>query len=255
MVYDSVLFTLNTPRVAGAFETAQERGGLTQELVILVILIVIALALILMCGFMGRRKEEEVGEGVGRAKTELKPVQAEPVTKEAGVAKPEGPVVTSEPAPKLAEPFEVQEPVAPSEPVTKLAEPSEVRESVAPSEPVSKPAEPSEVRESIAPSEPVSKLAEPPVEKVKPATAASRPDDLKVVEGIGPKVSRLLNEAGIFTFAQLAEADPVHLKQILDAAKLTMMNPESWPEQARLAANGDWDGLKVMQDQLKGGRH
>ena len=236
MVYDNVLFTLNTPLVAGAFEAAQERGGLTQELVILVILIVIALALILMCGFMGRRKEEEVGEEVGKAKTELKPLQAEPVIKEARVAKPEGPVVTSEPAPKLAEPFEVREPVVPSEPEVELAERFDVRE-------------------TAMPLEPEAEIAEPFVEKAKPVPVSSRPDDLKVVEGIGPKVSRLLNEAGIFTFAQLAEADPVDLKQILDAAKLTMMNPESWPEQARLAANGAWDGLKAMQDQLKGGRH
>ena len=80
------------------------------------------------------------------------------------------------------------------------------------------------------------------------------PDDLVKLEGIGPKVARVLNDAGITTFAALANADPEVLQKTLSAAGLQMMNPEGWIEQARLAANGDWAGLEKLQSELKGGR-
>ncbi len=79
-------------------------------------------------------------------------------------------------------------------------------------------------------------------------------DDLVILEGIGPKVAQVLKEAGIATFAALAEADPVKVQEILNAAGLQMMNPAGWIEQAKLAAKGDLEGLKKLQDELKGGR-
>lgn len=79
-------------------------------------------------------------------------------------------------------------------------------------------------------------------------------DDLKVIEGIGPRVASLLNEAGITTFAQLASLGVEELDSILDAAKLQMMDPATWAEQAKLAAAGEWDALERLQDVLKGGR-
>ena len=93
-----------------------------------------------------------------------------------------------------------------------------------------------------------------------PATLAAEPppgklDDLKRIEGIGPKISGLLQAAGIRTFAQLAETDVSRLKQILEEADITALaDPTTWPEQARLAAAGDWEGLTALQDRLKGGR-
>ena len=80
------------------------------------------------------------------------------------------------------------------------------------------------------------------------------PDDLQRIEGIGPKVSRVLNEAGITTFASLAKANPAQIQQVLNAAGLQMMNPEGWIEQASLAARGDWEGLQRLQGELRGGR-
>ena len=79
-------------------------------------------------------------------------------------------------------------------------------------------------------------------------------DDLTVLEGIGPKVSSLLNAAGIATYTQLAAADPAHLTEVLRAAGLSMMDPATWPQQAALAAAGKWDDLKALTSQLKGGR-
>lgn len=86
------------------------------------------------------------------------------------------------------------------------------------------------------------------------AAAAPMADDLTIVEGIGPKVAALLKEAGITTFRQLADANVGHLEELLREAGLRMMNPATWPEQARLAALGDHEGLQQLQDSLKGGR-
>ena len=79
-------------------------------------------------------------------------------------------------------------------------------------------------------------------------------DDLKRIEGIGPKISGLLQAAGIATFAKLASTDVVHLLQIVRDAGITIADPTTWPEQAALAAEGEWEQLEVLQEALKGGR-
>ncbi len=80
-------------------------------------------------------------------------------------------------------------------------------------------------------------------------------DDLKRIEGIGPVMERVLNEAGITTFADLAARTPAELRAILDAAGVRRItNPETWPEQAKLAAEGRWEELAALQSTLKGGR-
>jgi len=86
------------------------------------------------------------------------------------------------------------------------------------------------------------------------STVAPEPDDLKRIEGIGPKTSKVLNEAGILTFAQLAEAEVDRLVQIVQEAGLRLVDPHTWPEQAKLAAAGDWAALDTLQDELDGGR-
>jgi hypothetical protein len=80
-------------------------------------------------------------------------------------------------------------------------------------------------------------------------------DDLTVIEGIGPKIARTLEAAGIGTFRELASAEVSRLVEILSQDRnLRMHNPESWPEQARLAAAGEWAALQTMQAGLRGGR-
>ena len=80
------------------------------------------------------------------------------------------------------------------------------------------------------------------------------PDDFKKLEGIGPKVAALLKENGITTFAQLSETSVERLNEILEANKLQMMHPGSWPQQAKLAADNDWEALEKFQDELQSGR-
>lgn len=89
-----------------------------------------------------------------------------------------------------------------------------------------------------------------------PAAAPAPPvgDDLKRIEGIGPKIANLLKEAGITTFTHLANTEVSHLEQLLDEADLRLANPDTWPEQAKLAAAGDWEALATLQEDLKGGR-
>ena len=82
----------------------------------------------------------------------------------------------------------------------------------------------------------------------------SREDDLTKIEGIGPKVEQVLKNAGIRSYKALSTADAERVKSVLYAAGLQMMNPQGWIEQADLAARGDWDALKKLQDDLKGGR-
>jgi predicted flap endonuclease-1-like 5' DNA nuclease len=86
------------------------------------------------------------------------------------------------------------------------------------------------------------------------AAAVAPPDDLTLIEGIGPKVQSLLQGAGIRLFGQLAKADLEGLQELVRAAGMAMMDPSSWPEQAQLAAEGKTDELAKLQEELKGGR-
>ncbi len=79
-------------------------------------------------------------------------------------------------------------------------------------------------------------------------------DDLTELEGIGPKVARVLNKIGIASYSDLALADPVEIQKALDAAGMHYMNPAGWIEQAKLAATDDREGLAKLQNELRGGR-
>jgi predicted flap endonuclease-1-like 5' DNA nuclease len=101
--------------------------------------------------------------------------------------------------------------------------------------------------------------AKKPVAKkatAKKATAKTANDDLKKIEGIGPKIAGLFAEAGITTFEGLATAKKAKLESVLEAAgpRYKMHDPTTWTEQAKLAADGKWDELAVLQKELKGGK-
>lgn len=91
-----------------------------------------------------------------------------------------------------------------------------------------------------------------------PAPAPASPprrDDLKVIEGIGPKIEKLLNNAGYLTFRSVAAADPKALAAILEQAgpRFALARTETWPEQARLLADNEMEAFKKLTDELKGG--
>ena len=89
-----------------------------------------------------------------------------------------------------------------------------------------------------------------------PSGKKAKVDDLKVIEGIGPKIAQLFNDAGINTWQDLADAEVDQLNAILAEAgsRHQMHDPTTWPKQAALAANGQWEELEQYQEDLKGGR-
>ena len=72
------------------------------------------------------------------------------------------------------------------------------------------------------------------------------PDDLKVVEGIGPKCEEALKAGGITSWKELADSTPEKITEILTAAEGNFSGqvPTTWPKQAAMAVAGQWDELE-----------
>ncbi|MCB0448981.1 MAG: 50S ribosomal protein L21 [Confluentibacter sp.] len=85
------------------------------------------------------------------------------------------------------------------------------------------------------------------------AKATGKADDLKKVEGIGPKIAETLAAAGITTFAELAKSTPEKIAEIIADVRGNHVT-DTWPAQAKLAAEGKWDELAKWQDELNGGK-
>ncbi len=101
------------------------------------------------------------------------------------------------------------------------------------------------------------------VKVVKDYTAASAlfgkkitEDDLKLVEGIGPKIEELFHAAGLKTWLSVAQTEPAALKEILVAAgeRFQMHDPATWPKQCQLMVDDKWAALKKYQEELDGGK-
>lgn len=126
-------------------------------------------------------------------------------------------------------------------------------------------------RESMIPLDTLEQMPDPPQapapepEKTEPEQTSEQPvvavldgprDDLKIVEGIGPKIEQLLFKAGITTYGHLAATSVQQLKDILSTAgpRYAMHDPGTWSAQALLAANGEWENLTAYQDFLNAGK-
>ncbi len=83
-----------------------------------------------------------------------------------------------------------------------------------------------------------------------------RENDLTVVEGIGPKISELFNNNGVNTWLSLAQCSVSKCQEILNSGgkRFEIHKPGSWPDQAKMAADGNWQQLKDWQDKLDGGK-
>lgn len=81
-------------------------------------------------------------------------------------------------------------------------------------------------------------------------------DNLTKIEGIGPKIASLLNDANIHSFKDLSEATVEALQEVLDNAgsRYRVHNPGTWAKQAAMAFAGNWEELKAYQDKLDGGK-
>ncbi|ARV09856.1 50S ribosomal protein L21 [Winogradskyella sp. PC-19] len=125
-----------------------------------------------------------------------------------------------------------------------------------------KKAAPKKETKKAEPKKVEAKAAAPKAEKAAPKKAAAKPaakkatgkaDDLKKIEGIGPKIASTLVEAGIATFADLAKTKPAAISEIIAGVRGNHVT-DTWPKQAKLAADGNWDELKKWQDELDGGK-
>lgn len=96
--------------------------------------------------------------------------------------------------------------------------------------------------------------AAPPPAVIEEKPAAAVPDDLTLIEGIGPKSAEALRDAGITTFAQIAQMSPEELEKAVKDRKVRLVGgTETWPMQAKLAAEGNRKALQELQGRLKGG--
>lgn len=81
------------------------------------------------------------------------------------------------------------------------------------------------------------------------------PDDLTVIEGIGPKIAELCVGIGIVTWRDLAQTEVSLLRTMLHDAgpRFRSHDPSTWPEQASLLADGRWADFRALTEQLTGG--
>lgn len=81
------------------------------------------------------------------------------------------------------------------------------------------------------------------------------PTNLKIIEGIGPRIEQLLKQNGIHDWHTLAVASQATLLKILDkeGTFYELHDPSTWPRQAQLACEGQWKDLRSYQDFLIGG--
>jgi large subunit ribosomal protein L21 len=80
-------------------------------------------------------------------------------------------------------------------------------------------------------------------------------DNLEIIEGIGPKIAKVLVDGGISTFALLAAAKADDVTAMLKASggRFSLANPASWAEQAALLRDGKMAEFKALTDALVGG--
>ncbi|AIZ40788.1 hypothetical protein [Cellulophaga baltica] len=134
-----------------------------------------------------------------------------------------------------------------------------------------KPVAPAPVSNFAAPEPPAAVAPITPVTPVTPvipaiafdAAAAKaafgktiKQDDLKLVEGIGPKIESMFKESGIKTWKALSDASVADCQKVLDGGgnRYKIHDPASWPMQAKMCYEGKWTELTKWQDEHKHGK-
>lgn len=219
-----------------------------------------------------KAKKEKRREHKGTTTVSLKPTVQAPAELPLAVVE-EAPVATE--APVVEQPAAKVEAPKPAEPVAKVEEPApvaQVEEAAPVAELESKTEEPAPVAAveepapvaSIEETAPVAQVEESApvavVEESTPVVASAEEsapitaDDLTIIEGVGPKIASVLQEAGIATLEQVSGTSVDKLNEVLKAAGIGLADPATWPQQAKLAAEGKIEELHKLQDELTGGR-
>ncbi len=81
-------------------------------------------------------------------------------------------------------------------------------------------------------------------------------DDLKVVEGIGPKIEEMFHKSGIKTWKELSEIAVAKCQQILDGGgeRYKVHDPASWPMQSKMCYENKWSELFKWQEEHDHGK-
>lgn len=81
-------------------------------------------------------------------------------------------------------------------------------------------------------------------------------DDLKVIEGIGPKIEQMFHDGGIKTWKALSDTAVARCQEILDGGgnRYKVHDPASWPMQAKMCYEGKWPELAKWQDEHDHGK-
>lgn len=81
-------------------------------------------------------------------------------------------------------------------------------------------------------------------------------NDLTIIEGIGPKIEKLFQKAGIGTWKDFSETTVERCQEILNEAGTSYKahDPKTWPLQSEMAYSGKWEVLKMWQDDMLGGK-
>lgn len=210
--------------------------------------------------------EDVFGRVKSAASSTAAPAAKQEAPKPAPEAKEEAPKPTPEakqeapkPTPEAKQEAPKPAPLAPAPPAAVVpveekkpkAEKPAVKAEDMPTEPLPKP----EIAEVEAAAAAKQAAAEAPTTEVKAAPASAEPDDLTLIEGIGPYYRDILHAAGVTSFEALSKLDPKKIEQIAkDAGARRAASMATWPQQAALAAKGDWAGLDALQSSLTAGR-
>jgi nucleotidyltransferase/DNA polymerase involved in DNA repair len=80
-------------------------------------------------------------------------------------------------------------------------------------------------------------------------------ENLKVIEGIGPKIEKALKADGITSYAQIAAASESELRASIAKSGIKFApSVKTWAHQAQYLVDGNDDGLNEYQDYLIGGQ-
>ena len=186
--------------------------------------------------------EERAAAEAARAEAAAAAADSEALTEAADTATPAAEETAAEAAPDET-PEAAEEAVAEATP--------EVVAEDAPDAAEEQPAVEAETPEAVA-----DEAGEEVADQTDAAAAEEAPaveaDKLTTVNGIGPKYSEILANAGITTFATLAETTVERLQEIItEAGSTTAGNEETWPTQAGFLAKGDTEGFDAYVESLK----
>ncbi|MBI5029512.1 MAG: 50S ribosomal protein L31 [Chloroflexi bacterium] len=218
-----------------------------------------------------KAKKDKRREHKGTTTVSLKPTVEAPAELPLAVVS-ETPAATEAPtveqpapkaqAPKAVEPVAKAEEPAPAARVEEAAPAAELGEEQAPA-PAAAVEEPAPVA-SIEETAPVAQVEEATrvavVEETTPVVAPAEeptqisPNDLTIIEGVGPKIASVLQDAGIATLEQVSNTSADKLSEVLKAAGINLADPATWSQQAKFAAEGKIEELHKLQDELTGGR-